>query len=503
MRKPLLAFPIMGALVMFLVASAGAQNMFTDPGFEEHTTTTIDTSTGWYVEGGDPVVELGTGTPHGGDNDVMITSLANAWAGIAQDVTWEPETEYILSAWVKGDEHNWAGDVMSPTGWFGIWDNTGVNQGLMNFSPTTDWTQIADTFTTPADLPAGNEPGLVYMGSWDDAAGAELYCDDLSLVKVAEEEYAGHIRLHHYNVLPGAVDLTAEGTLDWIQYNTTYDVRDSTRKDGVDNPIISEAITDNPDPEGGTGEGIVYVDSSPYGNAFSWTDGTPTATGTNVEGSMWMAGVGNGFRWKVPASTTMQTFTLYAGMWCAEMRLTASLSDGSAPNQSAVFIRREGGGPPADGNISSYFVEFMASADDETLTVEWTIEADADTLLSYGGWSNGPVRAVTLRAGELAVDAGGTLMPERFALDQNYPNPFNPTTTISFTLPQREVVRLSIYDLTGREVRTLVHALHAAGDHSLTWDGRNDAGLVLPSGVYFYRMEAGQYAVTRKLMFLK
>jgi hypothetical protein len=185
------------------------------------------------------------------------------------------------------------------------------------------------------------------------------------------------------------------------------------------------------------------------------------------------------------------------------MRLTATLSDGSAPTKTKTFLNREIGGPPADGNISSYFVEFMAAADDETLTVEWTIDADPDPVASYGGWSNGPVRAVTLREGELAVDAGGDLTPRGYALSQNYPNPFNPTTMISFTLPHREMVRLSIYDLTGREVRTLVHALHSAGDHSLTWDGRNDAGLVLPSGVYFYRMEAGQYAVTRKLMYLK
>jgi hypothetical protein len=494
----------MAALVMFFITSVSAQNMFQDPGFEEHSTTAIN-GTYWYIEEGmvnTAEVELGTGTPHGGDNDVVVTSQANAWAGIAHDITWEPETEYILSCWVKGDEHNWAGDVMSPTGWFGIWDNVGVNQGLVNFSPTTDWTQLIDTFTTPADLPAGNEPGMVYFGSWDDAAGLLLYGDDFSLVKVTPS-YDGHLELHSYDANPGAVDLTAEGTLDWIKYEATYGVPDSTRKASATVTIMSEALVDSADPDGNSGLGILATDGDLYGNTFSWTDGTPVATGTDVEGSIWMAGIGNGYRWKVPASTTTRTFTLYAGMWCAQMRLSASLSDGSAPAQAWLRLNREIGGPPADGNISSYFVEFAAAADEETLTVEWTIESDPDPVASYGGWSNGPVRAVTLREGLVGVEASGDLIPEGFALAQNYPNPFNPSTTIRFTIPQREVVRLSIYDLTGREVRALVQAPYAAGEHSFIWNGRNDAGIVLPSGVYFYRMEAGEYTVTRKLMFLK
>jgi hypothetical protein len=267
---------------MFFVTSVGAQNMIQDPGFEDQTTTAID-GTVWYIEEGfvnTSEVELGTGTPHDGDNDVKILSQANAWAGIAQDVTWEPDTEYILSAWVKGDEHTWMGDPVSPTGWFGIWDNAGVNQGLMNFSPTADWTMIADTFTTPA----GTEPGRIYMGSWDDAADVELYADDFSLVKVSAGD-AGHIMLTSYNVNPGAVDLTAEGTLDWIKYEATYGVRDSTRKDGATAPIISVALADSADPDGNSGQGIVYTDGDLYGNTFSWTDGTPVATGTNVEAS--------------------------------------------------------------------------------------------------------------------------------------------------------------------------------------------------------------------------
>ncbi len=79
-----------------------------------------------------------------------------------------------------------------------------------------------------------------------------------------------------------------------------------------------------------------------------------------------------------------------------------------------------------------------------------------------------------------------------FALLQNYPNPGNPSTHITFTLPQKAHVTLEIYNLLGQRVRTLVEGVKDAGSHRVVWDGRDEFGKTLPSGVYLYRLRAGQ-----------
>jgi len=94
-------------------------------------------------------------------------------------------------------------------------------------------------------------------------------------------------------------------------------------------------------------------------------------------------------------------------------------------------------------------------------------------------------------------------LPEGFALDQNYPNPFNPTTTISFSLPSAQHVTLEIYNVQGQKVRTLIDEVRSAGEHAIEWDATSDAGDRVASGVYFYRLTAGEYVVSKKMTLLK
>ncbi|MGO9482850.1 MAG: T9SS type A sorting domain-containing protein [Candidatus Kryptoniota bacterium] len=97
-----------------------------------------------------------------------------------------------------------------------------------------------------------------------------------------------------------------------------------------------------------------------------------------------------------------------------------------------------------------------------------------------------------------SVGKPSAALPTNFNLNQNYPNPFNPTTTITYRLPAVSHVSLTIHDVLGREVATLVSARQAAGDYSVTFNGSN-----LPSGIYFYRIKAGSYTATKKLVLLK
>jgi hypothetical protein len=96
-----------------------------------------------------------------------------------------------------------------------------------------------------------------------------------------------------------------------------------------------------------------------------------------------------------------------------------------------------------------------------------------------------------------------TTDPGELALSQNHPNPFNPSTTISFTLPSRMRVTLEVFDVAGRRVASLVSEVRGGGHHEVTWNGRNDDGNAMHSGVYFARLEAGGRVLTKKMILLK
>ncbi|HEX2868280.1 MAG TPA: T9SS type A sorting domain-containing protein, partial [Ignavibacteriales bacterium] len=90
-----------------------------------------------------------------------------------------------------------------------------------------------------------------------------------------------------------------------------------------------------------------------------------------------------------------------------------------------------------------------------------------------------------------------------FSLEQNYPNPFNPTTTIRYAIPERSMVTLRIYDMLGREVKTLISAEQNPGVYNAVWNGENNYGAKVASGIYIYRVEAGKYVQVKKMMLLK
>jgi len=100
--------------------------------------------------------------------------------------------------------------------------------------------------------------------------------------------------------------------------------------------------------------------------------------------------------------------------------------------------------------------------------------------------------------------AVGALVPGQFSLQQNHPNPFNPSTIISFTLPSDSSVQLRIYDVAGKLVRDLIDGQTMwAGTRQAVWDGRDDGGKAVSAGVYFYRLDAGQFSQTKRMTLVK
>ena len=101
----------------------------------------------------------------------------------------------------------------------------------------------------------------------------------------------------------------------------------------------------------------------------------------------------------------------------------------------------------------------------------------------------------------LGVDNDG--LPTSYVIHQNYPNPFNPVTTLRYDLPEDALVNITIYDMMGRVVKTMVNTEQNAGFKSVRWNATNDKGSPVSAGLYLYTIEAGQFRQTKKMALLK
>jgi hypothetical protein len=119
--------------------------------------------------------------------------------------------------------------------------------------------------------------------------------------------------------------------------------------------------------------------------------------------------------------------------------------------------------------------------------------------------SDGTANSISVRLGTRTIITGVDSPPVNagYALEQNRPNPFNPVTKIRFAITRSEPVRLRVYDARGRLVATLLDSSMPAGTHEVSWAGRNQAGSPAASGVYFYKLEAGEYSMSRRMVLLK
>ena len=103
----------------------------------------------------------------------------------------------------------------------------------------------------------------------------------------------------------------------------------------------------------------------------------------------------------------------------------------------------------------------------------------------------------------MSVEKVNSIIPGEFALAQNYPNPFNPETKIQYSIPVQTNVELGIYNILGQKVTTLVSGVQTAGNYGITWNGKDNSGRSVASGVYFYQLRAGNNEIVKKMMLMK
>ena len=104
---------------------------------------------------------------------------------------------------------------------------------------------------------------------------------------------------------------------------------------------------------------------------------------------------------------------------------------------------------------------------------------------------------------EAILSTDKDVIPLQYILNQNYPNPFNPVTTLRYDLPENAMINITIYDMLGSQVKTLINQTQDAGYRSVIWDATNDYGKPVSAGMYLYQIQAGEYISTKKMVLLK
>ena len=231
------------------------------------------------------------------------------------------------------------------------------------------------------------------------------------------------------------------------------------------------------------------------------------------------------------SSSGVLTFTLPANP-AGSYVITVIASDGSladtakatvSVNHKPVFGSRTPANPTTiSRNVATTFTVVATDPDGNPLTFTWKVngvtEKTGDNTFTRtftdaqgipksvvaifadaGGLKDSTVWSFTITS----VQSGG-FIPKEYALGQNYPNPFNPSTTIAYDLPKQSPVRLEVYNVIGVLIRTMLRGeVVGAGQHQIVWDGRDDRGKIVPSGVYFYRISAGDFSASRRMTLLK
>ena len=213
--------------------------------------------------------------------------------------------------------------------------------------------------------------------------------------------------------------------------------------------------------------------------------------------------------------STMMDKTMPASEWHKFFAL-AAVPEGAVNMNAGVEYHQESGGDhgsvyfdnvnmfiPVTQSIMrvSHSDLVMAAMQDSVhhLTVEWDVAAM--DVWDMTPSNNGPFTVTLDLSATLGIDE--STLPDVFALHNNYPNPFNPVTNITYDIPEVSNVSLEIYNVMGQKVRTLASGVHEPGRYRVMWNATNDFGEGLSSGMYIYKIQAGDFVNVKKLILMK
>ncbi len=445
-----------------------------------------------------------------------------------------------------------AGNVFSKDAAFGAMSWTpGANNGDASIWPVA-YSVGDDTVFTVTSLSGGvaDLSHMVFMRTFDGGAtwSNPVRIDSLVTNPYGKEHrtaegYAVAAFHNHVYAVNASYTSTTDNTCplgiinlyESHDYGTTW-----TRRE------INPAITAEPVPVGTTEERAYidpYAEIDPAGNLHVlWTTLTRINDGTNDNYYFtddnkimhWSDATGAVPVVGVPAGTAAYANTANNDVNVGYLGAPSCAFDGagnmiviyqrvSEPNDTAVggfsYYQIYGVGSPDNGanwyepvNLTNSF-----NYDNQYASVAPKIHADGKVWIVYnsdpyvGNYLQGSqleeigtaVKVYSFDKSVLLSVDGNEPVANNFSLKQNYPNPFNPTTTIEYDVKNGANVTLKVYNLLGQEVRTLVNTRQNAGNYKVNWDGKDNAGNAVASGVYLYRLEAGNVKLAKKMMLMK
>jgi photosystem II stability/assembly factor-like uncharacterized protein len=319
---------------------------------------------------------------------------------------------------------------------------------------------------------------------------------------------------------------TTDGGATWSSASTTAANSYSVSFADVTNGLAGfSAATINRSTNGGAGwftaappssSGAIYVAAAPNSTYFWHVDGSNNmrkSTQGGASGSwttQYLPPVSGGINHLMFADTvdgwavTGSGEILKSGTYSAAPTITSIPETSAAVGQPYSYDAGAAGFP-----VPTYYLILSPSGmtiDTVSGVVSWTPASQGivDVTVRAVNALGMDEQSFTIDVGpSTGIDANAGDRPKRFALEQNFPNPFNPLTTIRYSLPRETHVVLKIYNLLGQEVRTLVDGREHPGIKVAVWDGRDDHGRTVSSGLYIYRLAAEGFRQSRKMILMK
>ena len=232
------------------------------------------------------------------------------------------------------------------------------------------------------------------------------------------------------------------------------------------------------------------VNSDEYGEFDDWLELYNHGTDTVYLDNHYLTDDPDNFtKWRFPESSLAIAPNEYLIVWCDDDDEQGSIHTNFKLSGNGEFIA-------------------FTNPDGETVIDSLTF-AEQIADISYGRYPDGseiwqlmnPTPGIT-NTQELRSNVN-LIIPSQYTVYQNYPNPFNPVTTLRYDLPENGLVNITIYDMLGREVKTLINQTQDAGYRSIIWDATNDYGKPVSAGIYLYQIQAGEYMQTKKMVLLK
>ncbi len=455
--------------------------------------TDVDTSTGltwgWWLTSGDYWINLSVKKGWPGFETTLDYGINKFIGQNGADSKWEEVSGASCQVAVNADDNKM--EVAIPRAALGETNGDMESTGIMVLAedPTAGW--VADAAPNKLGLTKnvynyGRSPVISIDGDMDDWT-SEMQFDvapnmEEGLQDSVDFDYDGTMDTiinpaldikdiyvtHDANYLYVRVDINEEGT--FTDLNSMVDA------EGYKAPIQLYFDVDS-DSSTGLTWGFWYNGGDYYVN-FTDPDGNP---GLEVKQKF-------GILKHTGANGNDESFKEVMGDSC----IVAYNAD---DNIAEIAIPRYIIGETQPDNIESTAIFVLA----EDPTLEWVNDAaPSDNVAFRNTYNYGrPLGPVSVE------QKSKNITPETFTLEQNYPNPFNPSTTISYAIGKAQQVTLSIFNILGQKVVTLVQGNQTAGYHQVMWNGKNSNGVNVPSGIYFYNVHSTQGNITKKMILMK